>query len=118
MVDRQSGNKKYFLSLGLIYSSASTTITARVKSYARISSIFPWKSWPYSKNVSFNTVDVFTSNSCVSYGTMQGKSASNSILCLATRTDWGGAARRVKCNTLSATGKASDLSSKTVTIGW
>ena len=118
MIEKTTGNKKYYVSLGLLFSGVSTTITARVKSYGRVNKYTPWFAWPYTKNVTFNTVAVYTGSSCYSYGFMQGKTLTSSVNTIISRTDWGDAARRVKCNTLSATGSASSLSSSTVTIGW
>lgn len=118
--DKRDGNRKYTMDLSFMYSSAGTHLTMKVKSYRRLASFLPWVIYPASKFSAHNTFNIYTGSGCTSAGTIQGQSKTNNsfLRCTVRHTEYGSAARRVRCNELVGTGSTSGVPQSTVTIGW
>ncbi|MEQ8909800.1 MAG: hypothetical protein RIC95_11440 [Vicingaceae bacterium] len=118
--DVTDGNKKMALTLSLMYSGAGTHLAMKVVSYKRLTSWSSWFRYPYSKFAGYNTTTYYTGSNCNNAGTLPGESKNNSSLlrCTVRHTFWGGAARRVKCNTLYGSGSMSGINQTSLTIAW
>lgn len=119
--DKRDGNRKMSMDLSILYSGAGTHIAHKVKSYKRFCGSCPWIIWPYSKYSKYDAVTLHLGgDNCLVEKTIPKESKSNSSVysCAVRYTEWGTAARRVKCGKLKGTGSSSGVPQQTVTIKW